>query len=543
MYFLSEESKYLPGSNTRDTLQQARELRSDEKVRNVAQAKLDQRILAITSRELVAIEAHYHRSCYRNYTREAKEKTSNVSEDDDSYMIAEQKAYRLLFKHVCEILFVQPTVVKMMELTKILLKFMSDFGICEVKDCTKKHIRRKLECEFRESLHYISDDEGKLLVFPDNLSVEQVVLRMTKAEEQLQEEKHSEDINYIVKLAANHLREQIKIIKQKPWPSHPAELNSGYTQLPDTLQRFQEILVHGKAQDVTQKIKRVVQSIGEDCIYAVSGGRVIPQKHILLPWSVKSLTGNVEIIKFLNCLGQGISYSKLEEIDTALCLQKQKKEEDRGIVLPSSSHPGIQTTLAYDNIDRLEETLSGGGTSHRVNGIIIQPRVHTVQPQETTGGFLNKKKRSIIAAQLDIPEYNAGNRAGPPILRAQEIDVQRERDIAMQMNLVWALTRLSDTKDQLISSWTGFNMEVCSNNIVNKDTIGYLPTTNAPATQLSTVHHVLIQVMKIKAELQLDEIVSVFDQALYAKAMEIKWKNGEMYEKVVIRHGDFSHCV
>ena len=30
------------------------------------------------------------------------------------------------------------------------------------------------------------------------------------------------------------------------------------------------------------------------------------------------------------------------------------------------------TGVIYDNIDRLEETLSGAGTSHRVNGIAVQ---------------------------------------------------------------------------------------------------------------------------------------------------------------------------
>ena len=60
---------------------------------------------------------------------------------------------------------------------------------------------------------------------------------------------------------------------------------------------------------------------------------------------------------------------------------------------------------------------------------------------------------------------------------------------------------------------------------VSKDTIGYLPTINAPAKQLSTVHNVLVQTTKIKDELELKEIVCVFDQALYGKAVEINWKN------------------
>ena len=70
------------------------------------------------------------------------------------------------------------------------------------------------------------------------------------------------------------------------------------------------------------------------------------KKHILLPCGVKSLTGNVELIKVLNRLGHSISYSKLEELDTALCLQKQRTEADKGVILPSSSHLCIPTILA-----------------------------------------------------------------------------------------------------------------------------------------------------------------------------------------------------
>ena len=56
---------------------------------------------------------------------------------------------------------------------------------------------------------------------------------------------------------------------------------------------------------------------------------------------------------------------------------------------------------------------------------------------------------------------------------------------------------------------------------------------------MSTVHQVLLQIIKIKAELHLEEILCVFDQALYAKEMEIKWKNSEVFKKVVICMGAF----
>jgi hypothetical protein len=49
---------------------------------------------------------------------------------------------------------------------------------------------------------------------------------------------------------------------------------------------------------------------------------------------------------------------------------------NRNVVLPSSIKPYVFTNLAWDNIDRLEEALTGYDTSHRVNGIDIQPNVY-----------------------------------------------------------------------------------------------------------------------------------------------------------------------
>ena len=44
------------------------------------------------------------------------------------------------------------------------------------------------------------------------------------------------------------------------------------------------------------------------------------------------------------------------------------------VPFPDNIKPHISTSLAWDNIDRLEETLSGVATLHRVNGIAIPAR-------------------------------------------------------------------------------------------------------------------------------------------------------------------------
>lgn len=72
---LCEKDKYVRSSNSREKLVKAAQLRVDETLRNIATEKCDHKIMALTSREIVAAEAHYHRSCYRGYTRPKKQVT------------------------------------------------------------------------------------------------------------------------------------------------------------------------------------------------------------------------------------------------------------------------------------------------------------------------------------------------------------------------------------------------------------------------------------------------------------------------------------
>ena len=68
-----EKAKYLKGTKTRVALIQSVDLRVDSTIRRAAVGKNDPRILAIVTREIVAAEACYHKSCYRDYTRNVKE--------------------------------------------------------------------------------------------------------------------------------------------------------------------------------------------------------------------------------------------------------------------------------------------------------------------------------------------------------------------------------------------------------------------------------------------------------------------------------------
>ena len=348
------------------------------------------------------------------------------------------------------------------------------------------------------------------------------------------ESKRSEDI---IDKAALQMRGDVK--RQDYRQTWPPQISEDMT-IPTSMTRFLHTLLTGTTDcsNPSDRVQRLCSSFAQDLVYAITNGKVKPTKHITLPFAVKSLTGNVELVHILNRLGHSLSYSQVEEIDTALCLQKLSLSDGQP-VLPRDIHAGVFTTLAWDNIDRLEETVSGKGTSHRVNGIAVQPKSQSPEAMNPEPCLPKKKKRSINTEPLMLPTYNAGARVGPPEIQGIEGDTRDKLQLAKKKNLVWLLARMSMSEVQNICSWTGFNILSRDEVTVVKDTVGYLPTINAPATQISTVNEVLNQSINIMQSLELNKIVCVFDQALFAKAAEVVWKHPEKFKGIILRLGVF----
>ena len=64
-------------------------------------------------------------------------------------------------------------------------------------------------------------------------------------------------------------------------------------------------------------------------------------------------------------------YLQVLEIETAFALQNVTEQQDRSF-LPGAVVPGEPLFFVWDNNDINEETLSGCGTTHCTNGIVVQ---------------------------------------------------------------------------------------------------------------------------------------------------------------------------
>ncbi|CAB3997097.1 Hypothetical predicted protein [Paramuricea clavata] len=91
-----------------------------------------------------------------------------------------------------------------------------------------------------------------------------------------------------------------------------------------------------------------------------------------------------------------------------------------------------------------------------------------------------------------------------------------------------------------LPNWTGFNTKlIYKRDIPTQSKIGYLPIIYASPTELSTVKEILNQSEKIADKLNLKYMCLVFDEAIYAKVQQIRWKEEGYLSRFIVRLGDF----
>ena len=116
------------------------------------------------SRDLVAAEGHYHKSCYKLFTREEFSASAGADGEhreyeESEYDEVERRAYEELFLYMRNDFLANKEVLYLTDLTSRLEKSMKSHGIAQLKLTTKKHVRRKLENELGGSLHFVSDEK------------------------------------------------------------------------------------------------------------------------------------------------------------------------------------------------------------------------------------------------------------------------------------------------------------------------------------------------------------------------------------------------
>ena len=225
----------------------------------------------------------------------------------------------------------------------------------------------------------------------------------------------------IVVHAADIVRKEIQgTTDQISWPPQANELRPEKINIGHFTDLFLNKLLSGEViPSRSQRVSRLKLSFGQDLIYAVTTGKIKTVKSVLYPSVIKSLSNNTELIRFANLLGHGVCYSILEEIETETAISLiQIQRQMNSVYVPTDFVSQTFTTLVYDNIDRREETMSGSNTSHRVNGIIIQPckNISSSDTEIPVDPIPPKRqcRRSLTGYMSTVKlDYVGGKRVGP----------------------------------------------------------------------------------------------------------------------------------
>ncbi|XP_065182225.1 uncharacterized protein LOC135812936 [Sycon ciliatum] len=365
----------------------------------------------------------------------------------------------------------------------------------------------------------------------------------------------------------NAIRDQQPTIPTMP---HASDIVNENAPVPDILYNVLAMTIVGPEKcdigDLTDSRVHVpadihckILAIAEDIVYAATRGSILTPKHVALALTVHHHTRSKHMVDLLNQFGHGISYSKLREVETGYSLEVAGSSAASSVVVPRGiSQRGGDVHFCWDNNDLNEETLSGQGTTPCTNGIVLQHSLpfqdDPCPPESTSRAEPGNQRRPRSVAPPAVPslEYNCGARPRPPPMAHPVPDAQGSIDpflTVASIDLIWFLLRADQTvspkfgrpddESQLVPAWSGFNAELNQSTAPGTPTtVGYLPIIPASPTAMSTVYELVVRSLRTSKKLNQPHCIITADQAVYAKAVEVCWKNAELKD-VVLRMGAF----
>ena len=401
---------------------------------------------------IVAKEFHYHKSCFRNYTRAEKVRPSARTADEQILLLKDYIEEQVVKKGM---------VISMSELVDMFEKNLQD----DQSSMHPKTLRLKIKDLFGERINFWCPRYGSYFIYSSEIPVGQIIEAGKRRIEDSHKESQDRPLLTKVTEVAHLLRNEIldAPATYPNWPPTEDEVIGVETVLPLALSTFLKALLTSKSK-LSSKKECLVSSIGQDIMYAVGNGDTKTSKHVILSLCTKRKTGSKQVISWMNRLGHGISYHETCALETRLAIQQSKEQTLRSFV-PNIMQPSTFVTFVWDNNDVNPETLTGV-SMHLTNGIMIQ---HASSSEVRSSGEEvletpprpSSKPRSFKAVTNVLGPYISKKRAQPsPIENLALLEESFEEVLSKKIDFWWSILRcnaqLCDVI-QTVPNWTGFN--------------------------------------------------------------------------------------
>ena len=224
------------------------QLQTDETVRKIATQKNDSKILAITTKDLIAKEACYHFTCYRSYTRQNKVKEVKA-QDEPGQDKTEHSNILEVIKFLVE-LYKKPDIVPLSTLQNML----------SIKS-ERKNLKRNIEN--RTSNFKFVKSVKTYLVYPVTLKFEDLVVKWYDANQRINHIEGTVSPQKIITQAASIVKDEIKNLKyQMSCPPKTDELNMSNFINPPNLDSFLLTLLN-EGEPETNRVSRSSHLLGK----------------------------------------------------------------------------------------------------------------------------------------------------------------------------------------------------------------------------------------------------------------------------------------
>ena len=166
------------------------------------------------------------------------------------------------------------------------------------------------------------------------------------------------------------------------WPPTAKDLNGIELRdiIPDELFNLVAMCVGGVLEPfgsghmVGHEEDSKIWSICQDIIYLTLKGTQQTPKSLALGLTVRHMTGSTHLLQLFSMFGHCCTPDTIVAYETSLVMLRRVTAH----LIPDGFLPKQLLIMVWDNIDFNEETMSGKGTTHHTNGIMLQPR--TSQP-------------------------------------------------------------------------------------------------------------------------------------------------------------------
>ena len=527
-------------------------------LREAATKKKDNRVLKILDRDCVAIEVRYHMKCYKNYTNFLYRQDETCETNSTPLYNA---GYEQFCVEVLEDLIKKKEITYMSRLYKKFVNIVQRVEGADASSFRKFRLKQRLMKSYPQ-LVFVTPSHRNVseIVFTENLCAKDVVRDGGYADagcdDNDDDDKDSQSqtkpiLNelHILYHASMLLKEKLATVQglQVPWPPLAADINdenvenivepSLFNFLAWTLGFSNDAQVSSYVA-VTDKQNSRVKSLAQEMVLIASDGRKFTPKSLSLAMAMRQLTGSSKVIELLNQFGHCLSHNFVLRHETALA---EMCISEKGTV-PTGVSKNQNLTIAWDNDDFLEDTKTGRDTTHVTGGIVIQRDYGVItdesQPRESIA-----RSSALKEVQDLIAPYVLGKKVTVNLTNAlegkdlSEKSHKQPQHAGRKLDFSFIITRLQP--DIQLPNWTGYNTLLCKDKIPTLSRIVYLPIINASASEYSTINAILQRSTKLADEVGVRYVCLVFDEAIYSKIQQIRWKHDAYLDRFIVRLGEF----